>query len=136
VTVSAAALRLDADAQLLDTVFGALADPTRRSILIRLLQHGPTTATQLTDGSPLTRQAIVKHLQALAEASLVDAERVGREVRYRATPQHMASAIGWMLDAGASWDRRIDRLRGAAGDQSANRSASEGSAGKGATGSR
>jgi DNA-binding transcriptional ArsR family regulator len=59
----------------------------------------------------LTRQAVVKHLQGLESAGLVVAERVGREVRYRADTQPLASAVGWLLDAGASWDRRIDRLR-------------------------
>ena len=43
----------------------ALADPTRRALLQRLLQHGPDTATRLAADSPLTRQAVVKHLQAL-----------------------------------------------------------------------
>jgi DNA-binding transcriptional ArsR family regulator len=53
----------------------------------------------------------VKHLQGLENAGLVRSERVGREVRFRAEPAPLASAVGWLLDAGASWDRRIDRLR-------------------------
>jgi DNA-binding transcriptional ArsR family regulator len=54
---------------------------------------------------------VVKHLQALQETGLVVSERVGREVRFRAMPEQLAGAVGWLLDAGASWDRRIDRLR-------------------------
>ena len=95
----------------LDDLFGALADPTRRAIVIDLVQHGPRSATRLAEGSPLTRQAVVKHLQALESAGLVRSQRVGREVQFRATPQPLAAAVGWLLDAGASWDRRIDRLR-------------------------
>lgn len=98
----------------LDTLFGALADPTRRQLLQRLLGKGPATATVLAETLPLTRQAVVKHLQALEAAGLATPERVGREVRYRATPERLASAVGWLLDAGGSWDRRIDRLRGRA----------------------
>ncbi len=96
----------------LDVLFGALADPTRRGLLVELVHHGPRSATRLSAGSPLTRQAIVKHLQALEAAGLVSAQRVGREVQFRASPEPMAAAVGWLLDAGASWDRRIDRLRG------------------------
>jgi len=95
----------------LDALFGALADPTRRAILVDLVRHGPRSATRLADGAPLTRQAVVKHLQALEAAGLVAAQRVGREVQFRATPEPLAAAVGWLLDAGATWDRRIDRLR-------------------------
>lgn len=95
----------------LDALFGALADPTRRSIVIELVRHGPQSATRLAAGGPLTRQAVVKHLQALEAAGLVTNQRAGREVLFRATPEQLAAAVGWLLDAGATWDRRIDRLR-------------------------
>jgi DNA-binding transcriptional ArsR family regulator len=105
--VTAEAVAADA----LDVLFGALADPTRRQLLQTLLTKGPATATVLAAPLPVSRQAIVKHLQALEVAGLVTPERDGREVRYRATPERLASAVGWLLDAGGSWDRRIDRLR-------------------------
>ena len=95
----------------LDLLFGALADPTRRQLLQRLLARGPATATTLAEPLPVSRQAVVKHLQAMEGAGLVSSQREGREVRYRATPERLASAVGWLLDAGGSWDRRIDRLR-------------------------
>ena len=95
----------------LDALFGALADPTRRAIVVDLVRHGPQSATRLAIGAPLTRQAVVKHLQALEAAGLVASQRVGREVLFRATPEPLAAAVGWLLDAGATWDRRIDRLR-------------------------
>jgi len=95
----------------LDLLFGALADPTRRQLLQRLLARGPATATTLSEPLPVSRQAVVKHLQAMEGAGLVSSQREGREVRYRATPERLASAVGWLLDAGGSWDRRIDRLR-------------------------
>jgi DNA-binding transcriptional ArsR family regulator len=95
----------------LDDLFGALADATRRRLLSRLVHEGPATATELAVDLPFTRQAVVKHLQALAEAGLVSSERQGREVRYRATPEPLVEAIAWMLDAGPAWDRRLERLR-------------------------
>jgi DNA-binding transcriptional ArsR family regulator len=94
----------------LDAVFAALADPTRRQLLERLATT-PDTATNLVEDLPMTRQAVVKHLQVLADAGLVTAQRHGREVRYMARPTPMDEAIVWMVDAGAQWDRRLDRLR-------------------------
>jgi DNA-binding transcriptional ArsR family regulator len=105
-------------------VFAAVADPVRRALLIELVLHGPASATHLAASVPaasaISRQAVVKHLQSLEAAGLVSATRTGREVLHRASPEPLAAAVGWLLDAGASWDRRIDRLRGAA-----RRSASE-----------
>ena len=95
----------------LDAVFSALADPTRRGLVSRLVREGPHTATDLARDLPMTRQAVVHHLQALGEAGLVDAHRDGREVRYRATPEPLGDAVAWMLDSGAKWDRRLQRLR-------------------------
>jgi DNA-binding transcriptional ArsR family regulator len=95
----------------LDAVFAALADPTRRGLVSRLVREGPHTATDLARDLPITRQAVVHHLQSLGEAGLVDARRDGREVRYRATPEPLAQAVGWMLDSGARWDQRLERLR-------------------------
>jgi DNA-binding transcriptional ArsR family regulator len=95
----------------LDTLFGALSDPTRRLLVERLLTKGPATATVLAETTPLTRQAILKHLQVLEAAGLLDHERNGREVLYRVTPQPLASAVGWILDTAGLWDKRIDRLR-------------------------
>jgi DNA-binding transcriptional ArsR family regulator len=95
----------------LDDVLGALADPTRRSLFERLATGGPDTATHLAVGLPVSRQAVVKHLQVLSGAGLLTAERDGREVRYRADPRAMDDAVAWMVRTGAEWDRRLGRLR-------------------------
>ena len=95
----------------IDDLFSALADPTRRAVLQRLVHGGPRTATELAGEFPLTRQAIVKHLQALVDADLAAPEREGREVRYRATTARLADAVAWLVDASEGWDRRTERLR-------------------------
>jgi DNA-binding transcriptional ArsR family regulator len=95
----------------LGDVLAALADPTRRSLFERLAAGGPDTATHLADGLPVTRQAVVKHLQVLTSAGLLTSSREGREVRYRAEPAALADAVEWMVRTGAAWDRRLDRLR-------------------------
>ena len=80
-------------------VFGALADPSRRQVIGYLADRGTATATELTGELPMTRQAVSKHLATLSEAGLVEAERRGRETRYRLT------------EAGSEWDERLDALR-------------------------
>jgi DNA-binding transcriptional ArsR family regulator len=99
------------DGGALDALFGALADPTRRLLVERLLTHGPATATTLAETTPLTRQAILKHLQVLEASGLLAHERTGREVHYRVTPQPLTSAVTWILDTAGQWDRRLERLR-------------------------
>ncbi len=56
----------------------------------------------------------MKHLQVLAGAGLVAAEKVGREQRYRLQPARLADASAWLTSVGASWDRRLARLAAAA----------------------
>lgn len=94
-----------------EPVFAALSDPTRRQLLTRLSEGGPATATQLAVGLPITRQAVVKHLDALREAQLVTSARAGREVRYTVTPEPLADAVGWIADVGAQWDSRLAALQ-------------------------
>jgi DNA-binding transcriptional ArsR family regulator len=94
---------------LVDGVFDALADPTRRRIVERL-GRAPASAGEIADGLPVTRQAVVKHLVVVEEAGLVRGERDGRRVVFRLTPGPFAQAAGWMHDVGAAWDRRLDKL--------------------------
>jgi DNA-binding transcriptional ArsR family regulator len=109
-----AAARREPGWQPLDELFAAVADPTRRQILQRLVHDGPQTATQLAAHFPLSRQAIVKHVQTLGAAGLVAPTRAGREVRYRATTEQLSAAVAWLLDTSTQWDRRADRLRATA----------------------
>jgi DNA-binding transcriptional ArsR family regulator len=94
-----------------DAVFAALADPTRRQVIRALSQHGPSTATGLAAALPVTRQAVAKHLGALADAGLVTASRRGREKLYQISPQPLTAAVSWMADVGARWDERLAALR-------------------------
>jgi DNA-binding transcriptional ArsR family regulator len=95
----------------LDAVFFALADPTRRAVVRRLLSRDSVTATQLAGDLPITRQAIAKHLHALTDAGLVESRREGRETRYRLTPDGLGEASSWLEAVGAEWDERLERLR-------------------------
>ncbi|HEX7277449.1 MAG TPA: metalloregulator ArsR/SmtB family transcription factor [Acidimicrobiales bacterium] len=83
----------------LDAVFAALADPTRRWIVTRLARDGPRSATDLARELPMSRQAVVHHLQTLDEAGLVDSHRAGREVRWSATTAPLGPARAWLQAA-------------------------------------
>ena len=78
-----------------EQVFAALADPTRRAILAALASGGPTTATDLADRLPITRQAIAKHLNLLTDVGLVTAEPgERRRIRFRLRSGFGPSAAG------------------------------------------
>lgn len=94
-----------------ELVFDALGDPTRRAVLGAVADAGPVTATELARRFPVSRQAVLKHLGALAGAGLVTPEREGREVRYSLTPGPLRDAAAWLEDVGGAWDERIERLR-------------------------
>jgi DNA-binding transcriptional ArsR family regulator len=94
-----------------EPVFAALSDPTRRQLFARIADHGPATATELAAELPVSRQAVVKHLEALKAAELVTSAREGREVRYTVTPAPLADAVGWIADVGAQWDSRLASLQ-------------------------
>jgi len=91
-------------------VFSALADDTRRALLRQIVAQGPVTATQLTVGQPMSRQAVAKHLAVLDEAGLISGSRRGREVRYLADPAPLAQARSWIDDTASAWDVRLSRL--------------------------
>jgi DNA-binding transcriptional ArsR family regulator len=92
-------------------VFGALADPTRRALLSAIAEQPAATATELASELPISRQAVLKHLTALADAGLLGRERSGREVRYRVTPAPLSAAVSWMAEVGGQWDERLAALK-------------------------
>jgi len=102
---------LSAPDENLGAVFGALADPSRRHVLKTLSTRPNATQHELSAELPITRQAVSKHLATLCQAGLVEAERRGREVRYRLTPEPLERAAAWMVDVGADWDRRLASLQ-------------------------
>ena len=92
-------------------VFAALSDITRRRLFEQLLERPlGRTATELAEGANVSRQAIVEHLQLLANAGLAVASRDGREVRYRASTDAAQHASAWLSVRASDWDRRLAAL--------------------------
>jgi DNA-binding transcriptional ArsR family regulator len=95
----------------ISVVFAALSDPTRRRIFEQLLDYPDgRTATELAEDAVVSRQAIVKHLQLLANAGLAESSRDGREVRYRASTGAAQHASTWLSVRASAWDRRLETL--------------------------
>lgn len=97
--------------QLAADVFSALGDPTRLSVVRKLGSGGARSATALSEGAKVTRQAIVKHLQVLEGAGLVTHEKRGREVLYALDARRLREAQAFLDAVSASWDRALERLR-------------------------
>ncbi len=92
-------------------VFFALGDGTRLSVVGRLGAGVALSATALSDGAHVTRQAIAKHLRVLEDAGLVTHEKRGREVLYALEARRLDEARVFLDGMSAGWDRAIDRLR-------------------------
>ena len=70
----------------MDTVFRALADPSRRALLDSLQDRNGQTLAELCAGRGMSRQAVTKHLDILAAANLVATEKRGREKLHYLNP--------------------------------------------------
>lgn len=91
-------------------LFSALADSTRWSILTRLGSE-ELSASALAAELPVSRQAIAKHLAALAEVGLIEAVPSGREIRYRALGARLSEIANQLDRIGAEWDARLVRIK-------------------------
>ena len=93
----------------LDGTFAALADSTRRDILVRLTE-GERTVGELAAPFRMSLPAVSKHLRVLEDAGLIVRERDGRVRRCRLEPKPLASALEWMASYGAFWEDQFDSL--------------------------
>ena len=93
----------------LDETFAALADPTRREILVALAD-GERTLSDLAEPFEMSLPAIFKHLAVLERAGLVSSERDGRVRRCRLEREPLAAAMRWIADYGRFWEESFDSL--------------------------
>jgi DNA-binding transcriptional ArsR family regulator len=93
----------------LSLTFGALADPTRRSILARLAE-GPAPANELGQPFDMTLQAISKHLKVLERAGLISRSRQGQWRPCRLEVAPLDAVTSWIEQYRAVWEDSLDRL--------------------------
>ena len=93
----------------LDQVFQALADPTRRGMVERLVR-GPASVSELSRPLAMSLPAVLQHLQVLEAAGLVRSEKAGpgADLPHRAAALRAAEA--WITEQRTAWETRLDRL--------------------------
>lgn len=92
-------------------MFAALGDGTRLRLVTRLSDDGPLSIARLSDGTGVTRQAITKHLKALADAGVVRGKRRGRERIWELQTKRLEMASRYLNEVSGQWDAAIGRLR-------------------------
>lgn len=97
------------DSQELDLLFGALADPIRRGILVNL-SEGELNVSQLTEAFDVSQPAISRHLKTLSSAGLIEKEKRGREQFVRAIPARAEQAAAWITRYSAFWRHHFDEV--------------------------
>jgi len=93
----------------LDSIFAALADPTRRAMVLKLTL-GPASIHDLTEPFSLSQQMISKHVACLVRARIVVKQRRGRESICALRPTAIKDVADWALDFRRLWEERFDKL--------------------------
>ena len=93
----------------LDQVFQALADPTRRKVIERLVS-GPASTSDLAEPFEMALPSFTQHLGVLERAGLVTSTKTGRVRTYRLAPAGLELADGWLAEQRRLWERRLDQL--------------------------
>jgi DNA-binding transcriptional ArsR family regulator len=94
----------------LDHVFAALADPTRRAIVERLLAEGEKTVGDVAKPFHISAPAVTRHLQVLESAGLIE-KRIDRQFRLvRARPEALRPVGSWFERQQRHWSDAFDRL--------------------------
>lgn len=92
-----------------DGVFVALADPTRRGI-IRRLGHGPTSVGDLAREFPMTLPSFLKHIRTLEAHELISTAKSGRVRTCVLNRPRLAVVEDWLAEQRRIWEGRTDRL--------------------------
>ena len=93
----------------LDAVFSALADPTRRAIVVRLAE-GEASVSELAEPFDVSLPAVTKHLAVLARAGLLAHRKQGRVRHCQLVAEPMRVADDWLSAYRVFWERRLDSL--------------------------
>lgn len=99
----------------LSATFAALADPTRRAILARLVE-GEAPVTELAEPFEMTLPAVSKHLKVLERAQLIERSRHAQWRPCRLAPEPLKEVADWVEHYRVLWEDRFDRLEAYLGE--------------------
>lgn len=106
-SASSAALKIQKQAD----VFAALGDPTRLSLVTKLIDGQLHSITHLADGTQMTRQAVTKHLTVLQNVGLVSKVKDGRESLYELDPEPLKTMQEYLDIIASQWDEALNNLK-------------------------
>src|SRR6478736_9891531 len=92
----------------IEVVFGALADPSRRAMVDRLI-GGPASVSELARPLAISLPAVLQHLHVLEASGLVRSHKQGRVRTCRIEPAALSDAERWIAERRAIWEQRLDR---------------------------
>lgn len=105
----------------IDRTFSALADPTRRAVLLRLRDEPGLSVSALAGPLALGLPGMMKHLDVLSDAGLISRTKTGRTVAVTLTPGPMREAMAWLERYERLWTVSLDRLVALVEDEEAPR---------------
>jgi DNA-binding transcriptional ArsR family regulator len=91
-------------------VYFAIADATRRALLVRLAKEGERNVSDLLEPFSISQPALSKHLRVLREAKLVRSRKDGRERVYAIEPRKLRQVYDWVSHFEKYWDEKLDAL--------------------------
>ena len=94
----------------MDRTFSALADPTRRGVLLRLMNEPGLSVSELAQPFSLKLPGMMKHLDVLSDAGLITRTKTGRTVSVHLSVAPMQEAIAWLNRYERLWTVSLDRL--------------------------
>lgn len=97
-------------ASTIDRTFSALADPTRRHVLLRLKDEPGLSVSELARPLSLKLPGMMKHLDVLSDAGLIRRTKTGRTVSVHLTVEPMREAMAWLERYERLWTASLDRL--------------------------
>ena len=98
-----------AAATVMDDVFRALADPTRRDVVARLTSRS-ASVSELAEPFQMALPSFVQHLRVLESSGLVRSTKAGRVRTYHLVPKRLRVAEDWLAGQRDMWERRMDRF--------------------------
>jgi DNA-binding transcriptional ArsR family regulator len=95
--------------QTLDRVFHALADPTRRAIVMQLSER-PTAVSALFPPLPMAMPTLLKHIRVLEDSGLITTRKIGRVRTCEMRPAALGPTEAWLATQRSIWSSRLDRM--------------------------
>lgn len=99
----------DSSPAMVNSIFRALSDPTRRNVIERLSAR-QASVSELAAPYKMALPSFLQHLRVLEECGLVRSRKVGRVRTYQIAPQQLKLAEDWLGRQRTLWERRLDRL--------------------------